>query len=484
MDHGVNSACDLVRAVHGGKISARRHIVETLKNCEEFNERAKLFTGVAVAEALDQASVVDEMLKKGKKPPLAGVPLAVKDDICWQGLPTGLGSRAMADFIPPYSATALERLVDAGAVVVGKTSLGDMGIEAAINLSNDHGVAVATSAGAATVAAGLCSLALESDSAGALRQGAATLGLFGLRPTAGLVSRFGLCSGVSSFSQIGITAVSTEDLQIALKVIAGFDPRDAATAAHADRKLSNNRRQSAVSEDPRETVIGYPLNVAPLLEKDMSEFFSRSRHTLIEKGFTVVDLDLPLLSEALRAYFVIALAETSSNFSRYDGIRFGTAADAQNLEDLYRKTRSLTFGAEARRRSIFGTYLLGKGNFDRYYRQALKVWSMVREEYDALFGRCRFLLLPALKRQFAPDCDEGDFLQAYENDLFCASVSLSARPALVFPAGKLNGLPIGLQLVGNACDEESLLRTGAKIATNVEYSPDGANRGRGNSDEL
>lgn len=462
-------------AVSCGDISAHQLIEETLNNCSVLNEGLNIFTHIAGIDALEQAKAVDRKIEKGERLPLAGLPVAVKDDICYGVLPTSFGSPAFKEFFSPYTATAVERLMDAGAIVIGKTNLDDMSLGSSTATSPIGPTAnpwdterTAGTAGAAAVATGLCMLALESDSGGALRQGASHCGVIGLRPTTGRISRYGLNAFSSSFGQIGITAISGENIITAMEIISGFDSRDASTATCKEKPVG----QDIVSES-RELIIGYPAAAFDHLVPDLREVFEQARELYTELGFQFVDLELALLPEALQAYYLIALAESSSNHSRFDGIRFGAAEEAGDLEELYCESRGTILGREARRRSIFGTLFLSKGNYDLYYRQALKIWNLVRREFTDALTKCDLLMLPAVKKLPRLYSEEAEFLDHWSDDLFCAPVSLSGLPALSLPAGQLGGLPVGMQLVGRPFSEEILAAACDRMVREIKLFPHG-----------
>lgn len=472
------TACQAADAVNRGEISARRLTEDALKRCADLNKKLNTFLYIAGAEALEAADEVDRKVKIGQKLPLAGVPLAVKDDFCYSPLPTSFGSPAFAQSFSPYSAAAVEKLIEAGAVVIGKTNLDDMGI-GSTTLSSPAGPALnpwfdnrpAGSAGAAAVAAGQCLLALDSDYSGALRQGSSHCGVFGLRPTTGLISRYGLALTSSSFGQAGIVAPAAEDILAALRALSGFDPRDAATAASKGLPDADG----AADAEPASLKIGCPSIKVNLLDADHRALFDQSRERFQDKGFQLIDIKLDLLVEALRAYYVIALSEISSNLSRYDGIRFGKAAAVDNLDDLYDQSRGLTFGREARRASIFGTVLLSQGSYDRYYRQALKVWNMVRNEFETALGQCDLLILPAVRTlPGLKPAAEKDLTTRFDEDLFCAPLSMAGLPSLIMPAGELEQQPVGIQLIGPAFREKFLIAAAAHINPQVKISPERA----------
>lgn len=456
-----------------GEITARRVAEDALERCRDVNKKLNTFIAMGGPVALGQASAVDRQISSGKTLPLAGVPLALKDDICYSGLPTTLGSPALKEFQTPYSAGAVDKLIAAGAVIVGKTNLDDFGM-GSTTAASPFGPALnpwmtdrlAGSAAAAAVAAGQCLLALDSDSGGVMRQGAAENGILGLRPTAGRVTRYGLHAHAPSFGQIGICAVSADDLRLALGLLSGFDQRDAATAACPENTAG------ADLPDPRGPLtVGLPLNLFAGIDPEQKGIVESFCSDLRERGYKTTDLHLPLFTEALLSYYVIALAEASSNLSRFEGIRFGSSSDEAGLEKFYTRTRRNTFGPESRRRSIFGAFLLSAGSYDLYYRQALKIVGLVQEEFRNVFKQCSVLLLPAVSSSHLPAGEEHDFLDLYERDFYCAPVSMAGLPALCLPAGLCRGLPVGLQLVGPRFGEELLLKICSTMAPELERPP-------------
>ena len=457
----------VAEAVFEGEITAHQLINNTLKNCSVLNEGLNIFNALAGVDATEQATAVDQKIKQGEELPLAGIPVVVKDDLCYGVLPTSLGSTALNEFISPVTAAAVENLMDAGAIVIGKSNLDNMG-QGSTTLSSPRGATAnpwqadrtAGSAGAAAVATGICMLAVESDSGGALRQGASHCGVTGLRPTTGRVSRYGLNAHCSSFARVGITAFSCENISSVIDTISGFDERDAATAVCRDGIPEVIKTPG--SED---IIIGYPVTAFDFLEPELRKVFEQARDDFAGFGYNIKEVDLGLLREGLQAYYVIAMVEASSNHARFDGIRFGKSSEADNLEQTYLQSRFEILGQEARRRSIFGTFLLNKGNYGPYYRQALKIWHMVRREFGGVLQDCDLLMLPTAKNLPCPLQEGSSFLDQWSDDLFCAPVSLSGLPALTIPAGQVKQLPVGMQLVGSPFSEKTLLAVGSTLKT-------------------
>lgn len=478
MDLAKMDLCQTVEAVNRQEVSARTVIEGALKNCRFLNKHLHTLVQIGGSEALEAAAVVDQKINEGSHLPLAGVPVIIGDDFCSQSLPTGFGSKAFKEFFAPYNATVVDKLLAAGAVVVGKSKVGDMGLESALPASS-AGPALnswdrekaAGSAAVVSLAAGMCLLALESDSGGSLRQGASSCGVMALRPTAGRVSRHGLHMAFSSFGTAGIAALTADALQVALRVLSGFDPSDAVTAS-CNRYLSSELPELSAEE----ITIGWPgeLEGALALDEEHTFMIEKARKKAEAMGFRFEIYNLPLWEEALRAYYVIAMAETSSNLSRFDGIRFGESVSTDNLEQYYRQNRALAFGLEARRRSIFGSFLLSKDNYSLYYRQALKVRTLLQEEIHKGFKRFHCLLLPVVKGlppQVAAE-EKADFINRYEEDIFTAPISMTGCPALTIPFGTTASVPMaGLQLVCPPFKEELLLHLGAQLMEKAALPP-------------
>ncbi len=461
------TAAAAANAVRNKEITARELTEVFLSRCFAANSTLNSFLHICREEALHQADAVDNKVKLGETLlPLAGVPVALKDDLCYREAPTTCGTAALQSFNPPYNAAAVQRLIDAGAVIVGKTNLDQFGLGSSTASSfagptanPSHKDKVAGDGAAAAVAAGQCLLALSSDTGGSMRIGASHCGLFGLRPTTGLVPRHGLTSFAPSFAQVGILAGDAEDTYLALKVIAGYDPRDSATALIKDGIPGAEDKISL-----KGLKIGFPADIFDLTESKTREALHKTKDRYEATGAKFVEVSLPLFEEALQAYYVIAAAEASSNLGRFDGIRFGTPKEGANLEEWYAKTRGSTFGAEAKRRSVIGTHLLSKDSFDLYYRQAQKVWNLVRHNFYAALENCDLIALPAVTAPAGAAAENKDFLQGYREDHYCAPVSLSGLPALCVPAGEVDALPVGLQLTGRPFGEAALTQLAARAA--------------------
>ncbi len=457
-------------AVNNQEISARYLIERTLEQIKN-NVKLNAFACTAGAEAFEQADAVDQKIKSGYSLPLAGIPLAVGDNIAYKELPTAYGSAAFRKFKPPFSAAAVEKLIGAGAVVVGKINTGDMGFSSHKALSPAGPVMnpwkenrISESPGSAALAARQCMLALESDSEGSLRQGASSCGMYGFRPTPGRVSRYGLNLSSGSYDQVGFAASTATDMGITFQATSGYDERDILTSVSREAGPKPDPNKA-----PGEITLAFSPECFDQLDSISAKHLKQFQAKCLDLGFKVVESSLKLLPEALKAFYIIAYAEASSSFARFDGIRFGTAAEADELEDLYYKTRKLTFGHEARRRSVFGTYILSKGNFEQYYQQALKVWTLVRQDFNNAMANCDFLVMPVVSGAAPSGIEENDFLQRIESDIFTAPVSMACLPSLALPAWQEDGLPAGIQLVGHPFSDEILLNVAEMINTETIF---------------
>jgi aspartyl-tRNA(Asn)/glutamyl-tRNA(Gln) amidotransferase subunit A len=389
----------------------------------------------------------------------------LKDNICTAGVPTTAGSRLLERYVPPYSAAVVERLERAGAVVVGKTNCDEF----AMGSSTEHSafgptrnpwatdrIPGGSSGGSAVaVAAGMVPLSLGSDTGGSIRQPAALCGVLGLKPTYGRVSRYGLIAFGSSLDQIGPFATSARDMAALFGVIAGADPRDATSAADAVPDYS-----AALTGDVAGLRVGVPRDlVKDGVEPAVREAFEAALEHLRQAGATLTDIALPHASLAIPVYYLVANAEASSNLARFDGVRYGTRADASTLSDLYYKTRA-RFGAEAKRRIMIGTFVLSSGYYDAYYVKAQKVRALIRQDYDEAFAQIDVVALPTTPTTaFKLGERTSDPLQMYLADVFTAAANLAGLPAISIPCGLTSEkLPVGLQLTARPFDEATLLR--------------------------
>ena len=462
-----------IRAAMAEGLTAVEICVQYLERIAAHDGPLHAFTHVAKEQALERAEFIDRRGPQDPDLPLAGVPVAVKDNICTRGLPTTASSRILGGFVAPYNATVIDRLTRAGAVVIGKTNCDEF----AMGSTTEHSVSGPThnpwnlervpggSSGgsAAAVAARLSPIALGSDTGGSVRQPAAFCGIVGLKPTYGRVSRYGLLAFASSLDQIGPLALTVSDAATLLQAIAGEDPCDATSAAEAVPAFD-----AALSEPVPNATIGVPWQILEDgVDPDVRTAFSAAIDVLRGQGAEIVDVPLPHAAYAVPTYYVVAPAEASSNLARYDGVRFAyraslDAADA-DLTSMYNRTRDSGFGAEVKRRIMLGTYALSAGYYDAYYLKAQQIRTLIRRDYDTAFERVDAVAIPTTPTSaFGLGERSDDPLALYVGDVFTASANLTGLPAISLPCGFVaSGLPVGLQLTGRAFDEETLLRLGA-----------------------
>ncbi|HOV78985.1 MAG TPA: Asp-tRNA(Asn)/Glu-tRNA(Gln) amidotransferase subunit GatA [Bacillota bacterium] len=428
--------------------------------------------------ALERARHVDGLIRNGEGvSPLSGIPVAVKDNICTDGVRTTAASKILANFVPPYSATVVKRLDAAGAVMTGKTNMDEFAMGSSTENSAffttrnpwDTGRVPGGSSGgsAAAVAAGEAVCALGSDTGGSIRQPASFCGVVGIKPTYGAVSRFGLIAFASSLDQIGAFSRDVTDCAQMLNVICGHDPLDS-TSARFDVPdytgfLINDVRGIKIGVPEEYMAEGTDPGVRGAIEKAMALFESL--------GAVVEYTTLPHSEYALPTYYLIAPAEASSNLARYDGVRYGfRAEDAGDVIDMFVKTRSRGFGAEVKRRIMLGTYALAAGYYDAYYLKALKVRTLIKEDFDRALEKYDVLISPVSPTTaFRIGEKTGDPLQMYLSDICTISVNLAGIPGISIPCGFAEGMPVGLQIMGRHFDEGMLLRVAYTFEQNTGY---------------
>ncbi|KAI8109325.1 hypothetical protein M9434_000609 [Picochlorum sp. BPE23] len=469
------SACDVVDGVRSGSLSAKDVMAMYLDRIERHDDKIRSFISVGDRQTLlRQAESVDQRVARGERVgPLAGLPVAVKDNLCTRGMPTTAGSRMLEGYVSPHDATAVARMRQAGAIVVGKTNMDEFGMGSSTENSGYHvtrnpwdldRVPGGSSGGsAAAVSAGLAPCALGSDTGGSIRQPSHFCGVVGLKPTYGRVSRFGLLSYGSSLDTVGPMGTSVRDVSLLLETLSGGkDPLDATSS---DRAPFAERGVTGDVDGGSAPLRGIRVG---LLEDTLGDGVDgkvegvvlRAAEHLASLGAHVDRISLPSFSYGLPAYYVIALSEASSNLSRYDGIRYGARGAGGTLRDAYVHGRAL-FGAEVKRRILMGTYALSAGYYDAYYKRAQQVRTLVTRELQASLQTYDVLLSPvAPNAAFRIGEKTEDPLEMYKGDLMTVNVNLAGVPALSIPADVVDSLPVGIQLIGRAFDEASLLRVG------------------------
>ncbi|OYR38124.1 Asp-tRNA(Asn)/Glu-tRNA(Gln) amidotransferase subunit GatA [Halorubrum sp. Hd13] len=409
--------------------------------------------------------------------PLADATVAVKDNISTEGVRTTCGSEMLADYVPPYSATVVDRLTDAGATVVGKANMDEFGMGTTTetsafgptrNPADPERVPGGSSGGsAAAVAAGEADLALGSDTGGSVRCPAAFCGVVGIKPTYGLVSRYGLVAYANSLEQIGPIAGTVEEAAAALDVIAGADPNDGTTRDLADVEGADPDASyaAAADGDVDGLTVGIPTELFEGADERVVETVEAAIADLEARGAETTEISLPSVEHAVQAYYVIAMAEASSNLARFDGVRYGNRAESDgNWNESFAETREEGFGAEVKRRILLGTYALSAGYHDKYYEKAQDARAWVRQDFEAAFDDVDVIAsptMPVLPFELGESLD--DPLRMYLADANTTPVNLANLPAVSVPAGEADGLPVGLQIVGPKFDEETVIRAASAV---------------------
>lgn len=476
----MRSLVEVAAAIRARKACAAEVARGTLSQLDALNPKLNAFLDTFPEAAVAQAQLIDERIARGEDPgPLAGVPVALKDNMCLAGPYGGrttAGSRILENYRSPYTATAVQRLIDAGAVIVGKTNLdefamGSSGENSAFgptrNPWDPERVPGGSSSGsAAAVAAGIVPVALGSDTGGSIRQPAGFCGIVGLKPTYGRVSRYGLIAFASSLDQIGPLTRTVGDAAAVLGVICGRDERDSTSADHAVPDFTRE-----LEEPIGGLVVGVPRQALnPANHPGVMAAMEGAIRAYTKLGARIVEVDLPHIEHGIAAYYIVAPAEASSNLARYDGVRFGRRAPlrpGEGLEEMYSRSRAEGFGPEVQRRIMLGTFALSAGYYEAYYGTALKVRRKIKGDYDAAFSEsgagCHAILMPSSPGPaFRAGEKSGDPLSMYLEDVYTVGVNLAGLPGITVPGGFAQEggreLPVGLQLIAPAFEEARLLR--------------------------
>jgi aspartyl-tRNA(Asn)/glutamyl-tRNA(Gln) amidotransferase subunit A len=460
------------------ELSSHELTLAAFQRIGETDDKIHAYITLCRDAAIEQAKQADERLKRdGGAQPLLGIPIAVKDNFLTRGLRTTCASKILGDFMPPYDATAIKRIRDAGAVITGKTNLDEFAMGSSTENSaflptrnpwDGERVPGGSSGGsAAAVAADQCVAALGTDTGGSIRQPAAFCGVVGLKPTYGRVSRYGIIAFASSMDQVGPLTKDVRDCALLLEAIAGHDPADSTSA---DRSVP--LYSEALTGDVKGLRLGVPkeyfiTGIAPEVEQAV-----RDAIRLLEKnGAVVEEISLPHTEYAVAVYYIVATAEASSNLARYDGMRFGHRAGGKDLLETYMLSREEGFGPEVKRRIMLGTYALSAGYYDAYYLKAQRVRALIKQDFDEAFRRCDAIITPtAPTTAFKIGEKTQDPLQMYLSDIYTISINLAGVPALSLPCGfDANGLPIGLQIIGKHFDEATILRLAYAFEQSTEW---------------
>ena len=454
------SLVKIAEGVREGNFSAVEVLQSFLKKIAEKEDDLNAFITVNSAGALAQA----KKIKKGQKGRLLGVPIALKDNISTQGLRTTAGSKIIEDYIPPYNATVVAKLLIEGAVILGKTNMDEFAMGSSTENSaygvthNPHDltrVPGGSSGGsAAAVSARLAPAALGTDTGGSIKQPAAFCGVVGLRPTYGAVSRYGVIALTSSLDQVGSLAKTVADVRTVFEVIAGRDPYDATSV-------------ETVSKEPKELKslrIGIPKEYfSEGLDPEIAARVQKVGEFLEKQGATVQEVSLPHTGYGLAVYYIITPSEASSNLARFDGIRYGVRVENSSIEELVSRSRGKGFGSEPKRRIILGTFALSSGYADQYYLRAVKVRSLIAQDFERAFEKVDLLLTPTAPTVAFKIGEKKDPLSMYLSDIFTIPANLAGLPGLSVPAGTVKNLPVGVQLLGPKFSENMLFEVGEAI---------------------
>jgi aspartyl-tRNA(Asn)/glutamyl-tRNA(Gln) amidotransferase subunit A len=430
------------------------------------------FISVQAEAALARALELDKLPAGAKNSmPLFGIPVAVKDNICTQGVATTCASKILENFMPPYNASVVEALIAAGAVIVGKTNLDEFAMGSSTensyfgttrNPSNPDYIPGGSSGGsAAAVAAGLVPLALGSDTGGSIRQPCCHCGAVGLKPTYGRVSRYGLVAFASSLDQIGPIAMDVRDIGLLLSVISNLDKRDSTCAG---KQFTNE--PGLYTDGVSDLTVGVPAEYfAEGLSPDVRRLLESAMAKLKNAGCKIVNVSLPNLGYGIATYYIVCTAEASSNLARYDGVKYGfRAKDPKSLTDMYQATRREGFGAEVKRRIMLGTYVLSSGYYDAYYLKAARVRTLISRDFDNAFAQCDAVISPVAPSpafKIGEKCD--DPLQMYLTDIYTVSANLAGIPGISVPCGNVGGLPVGVQFMAPKWKEDTLIKLGFAV---------------------
>lgn len=462
------TAVELGRMIKEGKTTAPEVTQAALEAVKEREESVHSFVTVDGEGAIRRAGEVQRQIEAGEiNGPLAGVPVALKDNLCTKGMLTTCSSKILYNYIPTYSASAVRNLEKAGAVVIGKTNMDEFAMGSTTETSafgatknpwNLSRVPGGSSGGScAAVAAEEVPYALGSDTGGSIRQPCAFCGVTGIKPTYGTVSRYGLIAYGSSLDQIGPIAKDVTDCAAILEVLAGYDEKDSTSVKREDTDFT-----AALTDDVTGMKIGIPRDYfGEGLDTEVKKAVLAAAAELKKKGALVEEFDLGLVEYAIPAYYVIACAEASSNLARFDGVKYGyRAKEYEGLHNMYKKSRSEGFGAEVKRRIMLGSFVLSSGYYDAYYLKALRVKALIKKAFDDAFSRYDLILGPAAPTT-APKLGESlsDPIQMYLGDIYTISVNLAGLPGISLPCGMdADGLPIGMQLLGDCFQEKKLIR--------------------------
>ena len=470
MDIQKLTAVSLGKKIKEKELSVREALEASFAQIDQTESQYHAYVTIDREGAYRQADAVQEKIDKGELTgPLAGVPVAIKDNMCTKGLLTTCSSKILENYIPTYTATAIENLINAGCVVIGKTNMDEFAMGSTTETSYygvtrnphnpDHVPGGSSGGSAAAVALNECFFALGSDTGGSIRQPSAFCGITGMKPTYGTVSRYGLIAYGSSLDQIGPMTKNVTDCAAVLETIASYDKKDSTSMKREKYDFT-----SALVRDVKGLRIGLPKDYfGEGLDSEVKAAIFKAAETFKRMGAIVEEFDLGLVQYAIPAYYIIASAEASSNLERFDGVKYGyRTKEYSDLHSMYKKTRSEGFGSEVKRRIMLGSFVLSSGYYDAYYLKALKTKALIKQEFDKAFEKYDIILAPAAPTT-APLLGSSlqDPIKMYLSDIYTISANLAGIPGLSIPCGKDNkGLPIGMQLLGGCFQEKTLLCAG------------------------
>ncbi|MCZ6828202.1 MAG: Asp-tRNA(Asn)/Glu-tRNA(Gln) amidotransferase subunit GatA [Gammaproteobacteria bacterium] len=459
------SVASLLAGLRAGEFSSEEITCDYLSRISEHEGQLNAFITLTSEQALEQARAADQQRAAGQAGALAGIPLVHKDIFCTSGTRTSCGSRMLDNFVPPYDATVVSRLRQAGVVMLGKTNMDEFAMGSSTESSyygatrnpwDTESVPGGSSGGSAVVvAAGFAPAATGTDTGGSIRQPAALCGISGIKPTYGRVSRLGMVAFASSLDQAGPLARTAQDCALLLSAMAGYDPADS-TSAQRDAEDFSAGLEQAISG----LKIGIPAEYFSAgLDSGIAAVIQTSLKEFAQRGAILVDISLPHTALSVPAYYVIAPAEASTNLSRYDGVRYGyRCEDPADLHDLYTRTREEGFGAEVKRRILVGTYALSAGYYDAYYRKAQQIRRLIQQDFVQAFTDVDVIMGPTTPHPaWKLGAKSNDPVAMYLEDIYTLGINLAGLPAMSVPAGFCSGMPVGLQLIGNYFAESKLL---------------------------
>ncbi len=482
------TAVETGKLIKSGEITVKDALDAAFAKIEAVEADVHSFVTLDKEGAYARAEKVQKLIDDGTlSGPLAGVPVAIKDNMCTEGLLTTCSSKILENFNPTFTAEAVKNLEEAGAVIIGKTNMDEFAMGSTTETSyygvtknpwNLNHVPGGSSGGScAAVAAEECAYALGSDTGGSIRQPSSFCGVVGIKPTYGTVSRYGLIAYGSSLDQIGPVAKDVTDCATILEAIASYDPKDSTSVKRESYDFT-----SALVEDVKGLKIGIPKDYfGEGLDPEVKNHIMSAVKTLEEKGAIVETFDLSLVEYAIPAYYVIASAEASSNLSRFDGVKYGyRTKEYEGLHNMYKKTRSEGFGAEVKRRIMLGSFVLSSGYYDAYYLKALRTKALIKEAFDKAFAKYDMIVAPAAPTT-APELGKSlsDPIKMYLGDIYTIAVNLAGLPGISVPVGQdSKGLPIGMQFIGNCFEENKIIRAAYTLEQTMEYKrPELAKKG-------